>query len=101
MLKRQGDILFIRTDVVPEEAEEVKRVDGRVIVAEGEATGHHHAIRTPGVQMLEKEELRWLVADVPFEVEHEEHDTITFDPGVWVIRYQREYTPEAVRRVLD
>lgn len=101
MIIRQGDILLMKATDAPKDAEDVPREKGRIIVAEGEATGHHHAIRTAGVIILEKDAVRWLVAPDSFVLEHEEHDPITLDPGVWVIRYQREYTPKGILRVMD
>lgn len=98
---RQGDILFIQTDSVPDAGTPTARVGGRIIVAEGEATGHHHAIATPATQMLTHQSLTWLVAPDVTEVTHEEHDTITLPAGLyWIVR-QREYTPERIRTVRD
>ena len=98
---RQGDILFIKVEEAPEDAKPIKRVEGRLIVAEGEATGHHHAIATPDVEMLERDNIRWLVSPEEFVLEHDEHDKVRFDPGVWQVVYQREYDPRQNRRVLD
>lgn len=98
---RQGDILFIQTDTTPEMGTPTARVAGRIIVAEGEATGHHHAIATPGAQLLTQDALTWLVAPDVTEVTHEEHDNVTLPAGsYWVVR-QRSWQRGAVRRVLD
>jgi hypothetical protein len=32
---------------------------------------------------------------------HEEHQPITLEPGIYRVWQQREYTPEAIRRVVD
>ena len=37
----------------------------------------------------------------PAKVTHEEHATLSPPPGIWKITRQREYSPEAIRRVLD
>src|SRR5206468_2136597 len=41
---RQGDVLIQRVACIPASTAPVERVDGRIILAEGELTGHHHAI---------------------------------------------------------
>ena len=99
---RQGDVILIKVNKAPvDNGQVIDRIEGRIIVAEGEATGHAHAIPTPEVDMLEKENIRWLVAPEEFMLEHEEHDTITLDPGIWQVVYQREYDPQQIRRVMD
>ena len=40
---RQGDVLVIPVATIPASAQEVQPRNGRLIVAEGEATGHHHS----------------------------------------------------------
>ena len=100
---RQGDILFIRVQQAPHsKGKVVERENGRIVVAEGEVTGHSHAITTPDVEMYEKANIRWLVAPQEFVVSHEEHEAIKMPPGVWRVVYQREYAPERPPyRVLD
>ena len=34
-------------------------------------------------------------------VVHEEQGPITLDPGLWLVARKPEYSPEAIRRVLD
>lgn len=46
---RQGDILFKPVEELPDGLIDVPRQNGRVVVAEGEHTGHCHAIDAPGV----------------------------------------------------
>lgn len=48
---RQGDILLLRVEAIHEKATPVK-TEGPIILAEGEATGHHHAVHeTEGVTL--------------------------------------------------
>jgi hypothetical protein len=42
-----------------------------------------------------------MIVSAPAEVIHEEHATIALEPGKYVVRRQREYTPEAIRNVAD
>ena len=46
---RQGDVLLIPTDAIPEKAKRVTRDAGRIVLAYGEVTGHAHAIASRGV----------------------------------------------------
>jgi hypothetical protein len=45
----QGDIVFLPmpSDVAVATNDEIKPVDGRLVIQEGETTGHHHAIAVP------------------------------------------------------
>jgi hypothetical protein len=101
-IKRQGDILLIKRDALPDgEATAIKRDNGRVVVAYGEVTGHAHATTQASVEQVEIDNIRWLIAPSEFVITHEEHAPIRLDSGVWEICYQAEYTPEEVRRVVD
>lgn len=100
---RQGDVLFIRGKL-PDVTKLVSRDErNRIVVAEGEATGHAHAIHETEVLLHEVDiNTRWLeVLCTEANVVHEEHATITLPIGVWRVAYQREYTPERNVRVLD
>lgn len=100
---RQGDVLLIQVDPaeIAADAPKVARKGGRIIIAEGETTGHAHAVRTRGVDMVEMFHDHYLVASKPFEVVHEEHGTAQMPAGTFKIVHQREKTPEAIRRVID
>ena len=101
---RQGDVLFVRVDTVPEDALLQPR-GPRIVVMEGEATGHAHAIaqtetvqhyRDPGLDM------QWIVVEEQaVEVRHEEHQTVVLPPGIWMIPVQVQVQRKQVRRVLD
>ena len=104
---RQGDVLLAPVGEAPEGLRDpvVPRDDqGRVILALGEATGHAHAIRDPWVTMTEHPttKVRHLhVVGKPTALLHEEHAPITLPPGVYRVGYQREYSPDEIRRVAD
>lgn len=106
-LIRQGDVLLVPVDSIPADARPVGRENGRVILARGEVTGHHHSIAHPDVTLVTAEqadELRmWLqvTAPEPVELEHQEHSTLAVPPGLYEVRRQREYSPEEIRRVAD
>lgn len=100
---RQGDLLII-SGSIPARAVAQPRVRGQVVLAEGEATGHLHAIACPDVELLAVSEQvdRWLrVRSKSAELTHPEHGTITIPRGEYVIRRQREYQPSQIRYVAD
>lgn len=106
---RQGDILLRQVDKLPAKAEKVARKRGeRVIVAEGEVTGHHHAIADRGVEQYripgdtDAQFLRVLAeAGEGVSLVHDEHETIKLPAGDYEVVGQREYSPEEIRRVAD
>lgn len=104
---RQGDILLIPTsESVPAGAEAVKPVHGRLILADGEATGHVHAVASKGATLYDLPPVadltvRLLVAEITTALTHEEHAHITVPPGTYRVVRQREYSPEAIRNVTD
>lgn len=101
-IARQGDTLYIYHPELQSIAGNViPRVAGRIIVAAGEVTGHHHAISTADVTFIERDSIRWLVAPQEFVVAHEEHKPLVLESGVWEIVYQYEYEPQELRRITD
>jgi len=95
---RQGDILLVKVDGLPDgEFREASRDSrGRWIVAEGEVTGHAHALEGEDVRILEDPadiDRRFIEIMTANGLTHDEHDTIMLDPGVYEIRRQREYEP--------
>lgn len=103
MIARQGDILIISVDGIPDEAAENGRVAHQpIVLALGEATGHSHTIVTPEVKWFgNMDTVQYVQSDNPFEVVHQEHATLCLPPGSYVVVRQVEYTPAEIRRVLD
>jgi hypothetical protein len=108
----QGDLLIERVaDAPPSGCILEPAGDGACVLAEGEETGHRHAIRER-VTMFRDDSL---ARDVPAglyvghvkvegataRVQHEEHATITLPRGTWRIRRQRELEPRDARLVAD
>ncbi len=94
---RQGDILLVPVEKVPRGLKEVPREDGKIVLAEGEATGHLHAIDSEEAMFtatdLEDIAGRFLEveAEAGVELTHPEHDTIKVPPGKYEVRRQTEY----------
>ena len=109
---RQGDVLLLAIDpeVLPEEVRTVPRRGGRVVLAEGEVTGHAHAIHSPAATLLRAgsgaDAPRFLRTAAPVKLVHEEHATISLPKGLYTVVIQREYVPPEIslvpfRRVVD
>ena len=102
-IHRQGDVLLIRIcHKIAEDAKSVPRDAGRLVLAYGEVTGHAHAIEDALAELFEEKDGRlYLRVDGPVDLQHEEHAAQRLTPGVYEVRHQREYSPEAIRRVAD
>lgn len=96
---RQGDVFLVRCNDAPT-GEPIPSENGKLILAEGEATGHHHAVSDVACHLFGGDK-PVLVVDAPSLLTHQEHGTIEIEPGTYWVVKQREYTPEAPRRVLD
>ncbi len=98
---RQGDVLLVAEETLPQGSEEVPLSD-RIVLAYGEVTGHAHAVANLQARMYADGNVRYLkVGDDGADLVHEEHSTIHLLPGVYRIVHQREYVPNSSRLVLD
>jgi len=121
---RQGDVLIVMVDQLPATVKARKRTSRGIVLAEGEVTGHAHAITARKVTHYDApnaaEAARQLLKDVGLTIEietdervsfldlgqaaelrHEEHGTIALPAGRAVVIRQREYSPAAIRVVGD
>jgi hypothetical protein len=103
---RQGDVFIELVAREPAVGDEIPRdATGRVILAAGEVTGHHHAIRAPGVCHLRAEGVSpytvLRVTDEGALLEHEEHAPIALPPGTYRVSIQREYSEQEIHNVAD
>ena len=99
-LARQGDVLIVAVEELPKERKAVQRKNGRVILAEGELSGHFHAIADPDVELFETASAvdRFLrVGQRGAALVHDEHSTIQLPPGNYLVRRQVEF----IGRVVD
>jgi hypothetical protein len=66
-----------------------------VVLAEGEATGHAHAIANPHAILLSDQETdrRFLRLAADAVLGHQEHGPILLPAGTYEVRRQREYVP--------
>lgn len=120
---RHGDVGFYKIDALPKGLEPAN-VEQRIIIAEGEATGHAHAIYEPEKATLHvgRVDAAALLRKAGFKladylndtvvgvlevnercfVEHEEHASSPLDPGYYLVGIQNEWDEqEGYRRVAD
>lgn len=101
---RQGDVVIEQIEALPP-AGLKRQPPGRIILAHGEVTGHHHAIEERDAADWWKEEkgdTQFLaVNEAGATLTHQEHATIALPPGNYRVRRQREYTPTEIRNVAD
>lgn len=109
LMYRQGDVLIVAVDAIPNNATEVPRTDRGVVLAEGEVTGHAHRIPSRSAMLYRTEnDARYLRVEgtsggkrEAVSLQHEEHSPVTLPPGNYRISLHREYQPDAIRVVAD
>jgi len=96
---RHGDVLLAAIPMLPDGA---RRRPGTV-VASGELTGHHHRFQeSDAVELWEHAgQLFVTITAAAATLVHEEHRALTIPHGVYRVWMQREYTPQAIRQVMD
>jgi len=104
---RQGDVCLIPVNTIPKDAK-VQKPDHplKVILALGEATGHHHRFefmdKSHNVKLyVAAGGARYLHVEAPANLLHEEHSTARVPPGKYLLPRQVEYSPAALRNVAD
>jgi hypothetical protein len=108
----QGDLLLERVADVTPSGIIAENADGTALVlAEGEETGHCHAVRER-VTLFRDDRLaedipaglyigHVQVASTYARVTHEEHAPLTLPRGTWRVRRQRELGPRDARVIPD
>ena len=102
---RQGDVLIVRIEKLPENVTKAPFDQRGAVLAEGELTGHAHTVLDKRATLFRDEKLNKLFLQVegnaPVALKHQEHDTIALAPGDYEVIRQREYSPQAIRNVAD
>lgn len=94
---RQGDLLIVRIDSIPESA--LPRPD--LILAQGEATGHAHRLEAGRLMAEANDDRLYLLLLEPSRIVHEEHGPIDLPSGSYRVIRQREYHDSMARTVRD
>ena len=104
---RQGDVLVIPldpTDLPTGLMDAPRDRRNRMVLAEGEATGHAHVLTGDRVALLsppDEPDRLYLLVEGYGRLVHEEHGPISLGPGAYRVVRQREYFPGAIRFVAD
>lgn len=99
---RQGDVFFERVASKPKGLKAVAPEGGRLILARGEATGHHHSIpASAGTLEIDEGGVMYLTIDQLTAVEHQEHAAIPREPGIYKVTTQFEEMFGHWQRVVD
>jgi hypothetical protein len=110
---RQGDVALVSVRAIPKDAVEQKIEGRKLILALGEATGHHHRFefldQTQSIKLyVAAGGARYLdvrtpsdLLHTPLDLLHEEHSPAPVPVGKWLLPQQVEYTPQELRRVAD
>jgi len=98
---RHGDLLIRQVDSLPK----VKSLKTNIL-AEGEFTGHKHALLTmerEPIDILSDGNMAYISIKDKAMITHQEHRTIEIEPGDYVIVHEREFDPfsEKIRQVRD
>ena len=108
----QGDLLIEKVDDIEPSGTILGRdAAGALVLAEGEFTGHRHAIFDQVTLFREEALARDIptglyvghvkVADGPATIQHQEHAPITLAEGTYRVRRQRELEPKDATLVSD
>ena len=93
---RQGDVLLHAVEAIPAQAVPVPGEGDRVIVAEGELTGHTHAFAAAEARLFQDEasgRLYLAIGQTGAKLRHEEHAPIALPIGHYEVKRQRQYAP--------
>ena len=107
----QGDFLIIRVKDIPSNVEPMKTENGVFVIAHSE-TGHNHVMERTNVEAFVPENTKdvdlyelFLNVKEPTVINHlrsfDTHETLLVPAGNYVVKRQREYTPEGFRRAAD
>lgn len=107
----QGDFIIFRVKEIPTEVDAMQPEDGVFVIAHSE-TGHNHVMERTNVEAFVPKNTKsvdlyelFLNVKEPTEINHlrafDTHETLLVPPGQYVVKRQREYTPEGFRKAAD
>lgn len=94
---RQGDVLITEVSEIPPGLKQTKKV----VLALGEATGHHHSILTGAVGYGEELAEFFEVTQENVQLIHQEHNPIDLGKKKYRTIRQFEYSPKELVKVQD
>lgn len=96
---RQGDVLITETTINP--AGTKQKHGGKIVLAEGESTGHAHTIECKLADWWKADGIQIVALRRAATVSHQEHNPIRLKARKHIIRRQSEYSPAEIRSVND
>lgn len=97
---RHGDVIVKQVESIPAEAVEQK--SKKLVLAEGEVTGHSHQISAGVAQLFRYEDKVYLrVTSEIAALTHEEHHKIELPTGDYEVEIQQDYEPSGWQKVVD
>lgn len=99
---QQGDVCLKKLTRLPAGKQEIV-AKKRLVVAEGEHTGHAHVIEDDDAELIRIGEQILLRLEKSATIKHDEHKPITLEPGIWEVGRVQEYDYFAhmKRQVID
>lgn len=87
---QQGDLIMRRLAAQPSGNKKVVS-RGRCVLADGEHTGHQHAVEESAAELIQIGERMILNLAKQATVTHPEHKPIRLSPGIWEVGRVTEY----------
>lgn len=106
-LYRHGDLIFKQLAELPSNLKKLVLEDNKFVLALGEVTGHKHVMtaeKEDDMNIFQDAQGRYILeVKAPTKLSHEEHQTLTFQPGIYVMDNEREhdYFLHEERQVID
>lgn len=107
---RQGDILLIEVNELPADAVDVTPFGQRIFLAASRRTGQSHGVPATAARLLatfsppfddQRPRDRFLEVLSSCQLEHDEHDPIPLEPGIYRVVKQRRLDPTGWLDVAD
>ena len=109
---RQGDVFLVRLDSEPQNIEPAPRDQRGLVLAEGETSGHHHALFGDGTKLFRYKNTGGLVARIGDAGAMmrvvgggsggvDRHAPVDVPPGIYEVRIQRHYWQGYSQQVED
>lgn len=100
---QHGDVLLEKVAKLPGGCRRVKPRNGRLIIAEGEATGHTHTITADKAALYELRGELYVEVAEPVTIDHQEHKSLPIPEGIYTIGRVKEhdYLQDMERQVID
>lgn len=106
-LYRHGDLIFKQLTELPSNLKKLALTENKFVLALGEVTGHKHVMtaeKEQDMNIYQDAQGRYVLEVVkPTKLSHEEHSTLEFMPGVYIMDNEREhdYFEHETRQVID